>query len=503
MPRIRTRLSAAFTWAVLAFLGGLAAGTGAAAANYQDLWYAHPAESESGWGINFAHQGDVIFATWFTYDAAGRGWWLVMIADRTAEGVYSGTIFQTRGPAFSAVPFSPAAVSVTPVGSGSVSFAEDGNGSFSYTVNGIAQVKPITRQIFGPRPSCVFGVQPDLANALNYQDLWYGSPAESEAGWGVNFTHQGDIIFVTWFTYDTTGAPMWLVSVAERTGPATYGGALLRTTGPAFSSVPFSPEAVTRSVVGTLAISFTNGNAGIFQYSVDGVAQSKAITRQVFRTPGTACQYAEGVWKGMTDHGQAATVVVLPGGVHYVYWGPPGGGGGHVIQGTASMDAGAFSSTDAKDFPLAVRAETNDRTSAYTVEGSYAPGGQMLLSLAGPASRTVTATYQPGSTGAASLAAAAGSYTGISGHVNGRRPATFTVDSGGALIGSNDVCTFAATLRPRAAPRVFDFTLTGNGCIFGGQLSGIADYDEAARELRLFAPYSDRSDLYYIVGVRQ
>ncbi|MGC1818702.1 MAG: S8 family peptidase, partial [Casimicrobiaceae bacterium] len=45
-----------------------AATAGAAAPNYQGLWWASPAGSESGWGINFAHQGDVIFATWFTYD---------------------------------------------------------------------------------------------------------------------------------------------------------------------------------------------------------------------------------------------------------------------------------------------------------------------------------------------------------------------------------------------------------------------------------------------------
>ena len=44
----------------------------AAVPNYQGLWYNAPAESESGWGINLAHQGDVIFATWFTYDAAGK-----------------------------------------------------------------------------------------------------------------------------------------------------------------------------------------------------------------------------------------------------------------------------------------------------------------------------------------------------------------------------------------------------------------------------------------------
>ena len=41
--------------------------------NYGGLWYNAPAESEAGWGINFAHQGDVIFATWFTYDAERQG----------------------------------------------------------------------------------------------------------------------------------------------------------------------------------------------------------------------------------------------------------------------------------------------------------------------------------------------------------------------------------------------------------------------------------------------
>ena len=49
--------------------------------NYEGLWW-NPAES--GWGINFAHQGDQIFATWYTYDTAGRAWWLSMLAARTS-----------------------------------------------------------------------------------------------------------------------------------------------------------------------------------------------------------------------------------------------------------------------------------------------------------------------------------------------------------------------------------------------------------------------------------
>jgi hypothetical protein len=41
--------------------GGASASVSApSTANYEGLWWASPAESESGWGINFAHQGDLI-----------------------------------------------------------------------------------------------------------------------------------------------------------------------------------------------------------------------------------------------------------------------------------------------------------------------------------------------------------------------------------------------------------------------------------------------------------
>ena len=79
---------------------------------------AAPAGTESGWGINVAHQGDVIFTTWFTYDATGKAWWLSMTANPTAAGVNSCTLYQTSGPAFSAMPFDPSQVTRTLVGSG-------------------------------------------------------------------------------------------------------------------------------------------------------------------------------------------------------------------------------------------------------------------------------------------------------------------------------------------------------------------------------------------------
>ncbi|HET9763327.1 MAG TPA: hypothetical protein VFR50_07415 [Casimicrobiaceae bacterium] len=261
------------------------------AANYQGLWWATPAGSESGWGINFAHQGNIIFATWFTYDLTGKGMWLVMTAQQTAPNTYTGTLYSTKGPPFNAVPFNPAQVTIAAVGNGTLTFSNASNGTFSYTVNGVAQNKAITREVFGPLPSCAAAASSaSLAAATNYQDLWWAVPAGSESGWGINLNHEGDVIFATWFTYDLDGSPMWLVVTANKTAPGVYTGTLYRTTGPAFNSVPFNPGGVVPTAVGLATFTFVDGNNATFAYTVNGIAQQKAITREVFGGSGTVCQ---------------------------------------------------------------------------------------------------------------------------------------------------------------------------------------------------------------------
>ena len=268
------------------------AGSGGSATNYQGLWWA-TGGAESGWGINFAHQADTIFATWFTYDTSGNAWWLSMTATKTANGVYSGILYRTNGPAFNAAPFDPAQVTRTQVGTGTLTFTGPRAGSFAYTVTGVAtQVKSIELQTFGPVPTCVWGAQEDLTTATNYQDLWWVANGQ-ESGWGINLTHQGTTIFATWFTYDANHNPLWYSVTAPQTAAGTYTGTLLRTTGPAFNANPFNPNAVQRVAVGTATLSFSNGNSGNFTYQVlDGgisATQTKAITRQVFAAPGTVC----------------------------------------------------------------------------------------------------------------------------------------------------------------------------------------------------------------------
>jgi hypothetical protein len=261
----------------------------AAATNYEGLWWAAPAASESGWGINFAHQGDIIFASWFTYDLTGKGLWLVMTAPKTATGVYSGALYTTTGPAFSAMPFNPTQVMATQVGTGTITFSDANDATFAYTVNGVSQTKAITREVFGTLPVCATATG-SLAAATNYQDLWWAAPAASESGWGINLTHEGDTIFATWFTYDVDRSPLWLVVTAPKTAPGVYSGTLYRTTGPAFNAVPFNPANVKATAVGTATFTFSDGNNATFAYTVNGVSQAKAITREIFHNPGTVCQ---------------------------------------------------------------------------------------------------------------------------------------------------------------------------------------------------------------------
>src|SRR5258706_10252991 len=77
-------------------------GTPGPSPNFQGLWWKSPAGSESGWGLNLEHQGDVIFAIWSTYDANGRSLWLVMPRGDKGDGnVYAGTLYRTSGPPYS------------------------------------------------------------------------------------------------------------------------------------------------------------------------------------------------------------------------------------------------------------------------------------------------------------------------------------------------------------------------------------------------------------------
>ncbi len=259
--------------------------TTATPANYTALWWN---QAEPGWGINVSQQGNIAFATLFTYDSSGAPLWLVMSggARQGTGDTFTGDLFRTTGPAFNAVPFTPiSAANLSRVGTMTLAFSGGATGNLTYSVNGVTVTKPIQKQVYGARAATCASTSGSRSAATNYQDLWWNS---AESGWGVNLTHQGNILFATLFTYGSTGQGMWLVmSGGTRQADGSFLGDLFRTTGPVFNAQPWTPATALR--VGTMKLRFQSGESATLEYTVNGVSVAKTITRQVFSSPPAVC----------------------------------------------------------------------------------------------------------------------------------------------------------------------------------------------------------------------
>jgi hypothetical protein len=202
---------------------------------------------------------------------------------------FSGVLYRTTGSAFNASPFTPLTeANLTNVGTMSLSFTDVDQAILDYTVNGTSVAKTIHRQVYGSRAATCVGFSASRAPATNYQDLWWNP---NESGWGVNVTHQDNVLFATLFTYDAAGKGLWLVmSAGVRQSDGSFAGDLYQTTGPAFNAQPFTPiGAGNVATVGTMRFTFSDGEHATLAYTYNGTAVTKAIMRQVFSAPPPAC----------------------------------------------------------------------------------------------------------------------------------------------------------------------------------------------------------------------
>ena len=263
--------------------------------NFSDLWWV---STESGWGVNFQQQGNIMFGTWFTYAADGSPTWYFMSSlQRVSEDFFAGDIYQGTGTPFTQINGQRAIGNFQKVGEAIVAFFGFGinanpnldfdSAMFVYDIGGVRGAKPIQRYFFGRPTICVF-TNGSRAGLDNYQDLWW-NPVE--AGWGLNITHQGDGLFATWFTYGADRAARWLVASDMRRVPGTrsFSGRLYTTTGVPFAQINGAQASRTVTDVGELTLSFTSGDRGRMDYIVSGSAGSKQIERQVFSSPLTSC----------------------------------------------------------------------------------------------------------------------------------------------------------------------------------------------------------------------
>jgi hypothetical protein len=199
-----------------------------------------------------------------------------------------------------------------------------------------------------------------LANTFSTDatDLWW-NPAES--GWGVNIMQQSNIIFATFFVYDSAGNAHWYVASNMTAAsvpsdrPYEFFGPLYETTGPVFSAASFASSAVLRRQVGTASFEYVPTNHGNLTYTVDGVTATKRVERQSWSQNSFAGTYV------------GALVLRLSG------LAPPGcvaKTGTQVFQSiTASHDGGSFSMT------AVTGAAPPEELCRYT--GTYSQAGHM------------------------------------------------------------------------------------------------------------------------------
>lgn len=121
-------------------------------------------------------------------------------------------------------------------------------------------------------------------------DLWYN---RDESGWGVNLTHQQELLFATLFVYGTNGQTKWYVASDMRSNGQnyTFTGPLYETNGPYFGAGLFNPTQVGVRQVGTAIFTLDTVTTGRFVYTVDGVQVAKNVQRQTLRLQNMSGEY--------------------------------------------------------------------------------------------------------------------------------------------------------------------------------------------------------------------
>ena len=255
--------------------------------NYTGHWHV---PSESGWGLTIAHQSDVLFVNWFTFDADGKPLWFGMVAGARAQedGSFTGDIYRLRGVPFNLINNAQAFTNAPIVGQGKLSFSAPNRLAFNYTIGAISQSKNLEPLIFKEPTICEFAPSATLDAASNYTDVW---GTVSEPGWGVHFTHQGNTIFAIWYTFDSTGREQWLTAVVvDSAGRGSFDGELRRLNGTVWTNINGSQAFVSAPSVGSVNFTFSNGTTATMRYTLDGVSQSKVLKRFQFGSIPALCR---------------------------------------------------------------------------------------------------------------------------------------------------------------------------------------------------------------------
>ncbi len=134
-----------------------------------------------------------------------------------------------------------------------------------------------------------------LAVPNSYQGLWWNA---TQSGWGMSLTQHGNIIFAAIYTYDAAGQPAWYVIPNCPLVNSACAGDIYRVTGGTSPLVAWNGSAKDVVKAGSGTLSFASTTAGAFDFTLNGVTASKAITLQPLATGTTppAVDYTDLWW---------------------------------------------------------------------------------------------------------------------------------------------------------------------------------------------------------------
>ncbi|HEY4999880.1 MAG TPA: hypothetical protein VII36_12080, partial [Usitatibacter sp.] len=146
-------------------------------------------------------------------------------------------------------------------------------------------------------------------NAL--QDMWWAGSAEN--GWGMSIVqHASPVLFSVIYAYDAAGNPTWYVMPG-----GTWNAEHTSITGPVYSTrgAPYTAYDASKFVVGAPAgnvtLAFLDLNEATLDFTIEGFAGRKNLTRQIFAQadPSFAPDVGDMYWGGLAQNGWGVSVI--------------------------------------------------------------------------------------------------------------------------------------------------------------------------------------------------
>lgn len=130
-----------------------------------------------------------------------------------------------------------------------------------------------------------------VTTTSTYSGTWWDS---TKSGNGIEIDQQGNSLFVTWYTYSASGAPMWLLmnGTLDSTGTILT-GPIYSYTGTQLGSEDNRSPA-TGTSVGTGTLTFASATSGTFSYTAYGISGSLNLTRFSFGSVNLSGTYLGG-----------------------------------------------------------------------------------------------------------------------------------------------------------------------------------------------------------------